>query len=125
MKHLPLALVLLTLTLVYPAFGADPRAESKVVITGWGTQTCGTFNTNEGARAGAADWVMGFLSGVNWEDPRNRSRGGETTNAGIVGWLDTYCQAHPDDYIMQAAMTLTLSFEKQASEKPAHSGKRR
>ncbi len=108
----------LVASLAFPVLAADPRAESKVVITGWGTQSCATFNANEGARSGAADWVMGFLSGVNWEDPKNRNRGEDTTNAGIVGWLGNYCRAHPDDYIMQAAMTLTMSFEKTVPEKP-------
>lgn len=115
----------LFLLLALPAMAADPRTEKKVLITGWGTQSCGTFNANTNARASAADWVMGFLSGVNWEDPKNRTRGEETTNAGIVDWLANYCRSHPEDYIMQAAMTLTMSFEKTAAEKqPASSGKR-
>jgi hypothetical protein len=54
---------------------------------------------------GLFSWVLGFLSGVNSEQlgPDFLE---QTNSAGILAWMNSYCQRHPLERIVTAAQKL-------------------
>ena len=56
-----------------------------------------------------AEWLSGFLSGVNLFGERSgHLKGGVDDPNGVLKWIDTYCHAHPEDPIWAAAGALVF-----------------
>jgi hypothetical protein len=50
------------------------------------------------------DWLGGFLSGISLA--RNENLLAQHTFLEVVGWLDAFCAAYPDDQICHSAQKL-------------------
>ncbi len=53
------------------------------------------------------DWIIGFLSGMSVGAQRNfwTAAGQDFSPEQIFIWTDSYCQAHPQDQLYDAAMS--------------------
>jgi hypothetical protein len=101
-----------------PAEG--PANLSEMASTG-----CGTW-TQERRQYGAqpsidGEWVLGFVSGVNWSRASTPASRGSTLGAGIDGesWIafvDNYCISHPLDTVAAAAIHLIQELERRAEQ---------
>jgi hypothetical protein len=109
---------ILLLALVMLLSTADQS--SSQMIFGEGTATCGNWmlERSPGQRVtaegvGFFSWVLGFLSGAN------ANRVGpdfleQTNPAGILAWMNSYCQGHPLDKIVNAAEKLQNELKARA-----------
>ena len=61
-----------------------------------------------------AQWVVGFLSGVNLESPSTDFLLGNDFD-GLMAWVDNYCQSHPLDKVATAASNLVIELRSRAS----------
>jgi hypothetical protein len=60
-------------------------------------------------------WVLGYISGRNREaaSPRDRWIGRSFDKPEtVLGWLQSYCQAHSLDYLLNAADALRADFQR-------------
>jgi hypothetical protein len=90
---------------------AGSAQSAKVTLLGPGAaNSCGTW-THE-RQVGSTKsllmgvWVLGFLSGANVTGPQNNDLLAATDYAGIYGWIDNYCKAHPLKEFMAAVDAL-------------------
>jgi hypothetical protein len=103
-----LLLTVLSVSLV-TGFAEDAGAFQ---VIGAGAASCGTwtkYRSDPQAHFVASvevNWVLGFLSGIGYAragaDPL---RGMDP--AGVSGWIDNYCRAHPIDPIHLAAVAFS------------------
>jgi len=67
--------------------------------------------------AGMTSWVEGYVSGV--EDYAAISNNVDvTTNTdgnGLIGWMDNYCESHPEQEIRDAATQMISDFTKNGT----------
>ena len=65
---------------------------------GQGANSCWAWTRSQEAKASAqglyAQWVAGFVSGVNW-DTDEPDILAEMDVDGLVAWVDSYCKANP------------------------------
>jgi hypothetical protein len=81
--------------------------------------SCGTwtrFHTDVGLDPGEYDyWVMGFVSGVNWDSTGADIVAGLTQpRAGVVAFLNSYCHDHPLDALIQGLSALIHELRSRA-----------
>jgi hypothetical protein len=84
-------------------------------ILGHGLTSCGAWTqartTNAPERLSMEHWVAGYLSNfnsLNDEDSNIPDLLKDQKWDGLMGWIDTYCAAHPLDKVDRAARTLEL-----------------
>lgn len=79
-------------------------------VLGYGTKSCNTWTEERSKESSAAahyeDWVLGFLTGANAYMPGNMLK--VHSEAGLLGWVDTYCKENPLKRIVDAADRLTV-----------------
>ena len=90
--------------------GASAHASAQPkMIFGQGLNSCGTWTEarrTKSFNAGlSAQWVAGYLSGMNVESDAPNFLAG-TDFDGLVAWIDNYCRANPLDAIANAAIAL-------------------
>jgi hypothetical protein len=81
-------------------------AEAFTVLGGQGALSCGSWTSARRDRtaSGPQQWVLGFLLGVGWaltDSGWNPLKGVDAD--GVWAWVDNYCQAHPLQYLAEAA----------------------
>src|SRR6187399_581653 len=100
------------LTTMADAQSAPGKAPTYTVY-GFGTSSCNTWRQDKSRndRAYAADkaWATGYVSGAGYavslgSDGQRKLK--TTDSAGIVAFIDTYCQGHPLEAISEAAQAL-------------------
>ena len=67
--------------------------------------SCGTWNENKGsavARELDYGWAEGVISAYNEFVWRGKNVLADSDAAGMMGWLDNYCIAHPEDALSDA-----------------------
>jgi len=109
--------IITTLVLVAVCATPVPLLASDVVeINVFGIDTdlsCGKYlkdiSTSTGTEKGYSWWVAGFVTGTNLEKGRAIS----TDNAGHNAWLKAYCEAHPLELFIDAAMGLNKELDKK------------
>lgn len=77
------------------------------VIHGQGSASCGTFLVDRASpdrrNAGHVQemaWVLGYLDGLQQPNPYNVA---SYDYGSLDMWLANYCEAHPSDFLMNAA----------------------
>ena len=94
-----------TILLPYAAHAFDVNRDRFYVLSE-GATTCGEFVAQPQMQTIRMEWVLGYISGRNREaaSPRDRLIGHsfERTDT-VLGWLQSYCQAHSLDYLLNAA----------------------
>ena len=100
-----------------PASGQLADTPRSVAVSGAGTDSCSAWVSDRGstsAQAQAAnqtraEWLNGFLSGVNlFADSSGHLKGGVDDPKGVVAWIDKYCAARPTDPLFVAAASLVM-----------------
>jgi hypothetical protein len=80
-----------------------------------GPATCAAWpksgRISSAAKAVPLNWALGFLSG--WAAQANPKLLDMVEPEGVSAWLDTYCQAHPNDTLP----TAVLAFEGELEAK--------
>jgi hypothetical protein len=80
-----------------------------------GATTCGEFVAQPQMQTIRIEWILGYISGRNREaaSPQDRliGRSVERTDT-VLGWLQSYCQAHSLDPLVKAADDLRADFQR-------------
>ena len=77
-------------------------------LVGAGNVSCGSWTADRQTplNFGEINWVLGFLSGVAYLGKSSQGydplRGLDAQD--VAGWLDSYCGAHPPEYLADAAI---------------------
>jgi hypothetical protein len=97
---------------------------SSQMIFGEGTETCGTWILERPpgrrpTRDGVAflSWVLGYLSASNVSQSSGLDFLKQTNSAGILAWMDRYCQENPLDRIYLATQNLQQELVSRARHK--------
>ena len=91
------------------------------LIKGEGNFNCPDYvsakQNNTAKLYSSVTWVQGFISGVNYQDALDKSAGSfvgqEFSAVSIVGWLENYCRANPQDYLSDAAEALVVELREK------------
>ena len=79
------------------------------MIFGQGLNSCGSWTRARQAKSYdvglSVQWVAGYLSGMNMETVAPNALAG-TDFAGLMAWIDNYCQSKPLDPVADAAFML-------------------
>lgn len=96
---------------------ATSNAPHNVMVYGpQPSPSCGAWTS---ARTNKADfvavqyqmWVLGLVTGLNWNGPPMRSEGPDAQ--ALFAWVDQYCSAHPLDLVISAAIRLSHELESR------------
>ena len=100
-------------------------AEGPALTAGIGSLTCGTWARQRSQGGAQADidreWILGFVSGVNWDRATSSDSRGSLLGQGIdvkawFAFVDNYCQTHPADTVLKAAIGLIRELERPATQ---------
>jgi len=100
-------------------------AEELALTAGIGGLSCGTWTRQRGQGGAQADidreWILGFVTGVNWDRATSPDTRGSLLGQGIdvkawFAFLDNYCQTHPADTVLKAAIGLIRELERPATQ---------
>jgi len=84
--------------------GGSPAASQGVSVIGDGGLSCGAWTADRSDNAMhnmELDWVLGFVSGSNWENPHKQARFADID--AIAASIDNYCARNPLHGIAAAA----------------------
>lgn len=101
---------------------ALPAAAQDVFVIGIGTNSCGKWleaKASPNARAAYRNWVLGFVSGVNWHAPGPQARFPDAEAA--VAFVDKYCENNPLHIVGLGAAALV---QEAGGPKAEHQWKR-
>lgn len=77
-----------------------------------GKQWCGTWLRERHARSERLQkyeiWVVRFIVGHDWADIPRPGFFSKVDAAGMLGWVDNYCRAHPLNNVQRAAERLVI-----------------
>src|SRR5215469_13308152 len=103
-----------TILLPYAAHAFDVNRDRFYVLSE-GATTCGEFVAQPQMQTIRMEWVLGYISGRNREaaSPRDRLIGHsfERTDT-VLGWLQSYCQTHSLNTLVNAADDLRADFRR-------------
>jgi hypothetical protein len=107
------------LVLIISGCGYAAKAESTRLVLGeGGGSSFGVWTQERRAptpKVGRlAQWVAGYLSGVNTERTSSDFLVG-TDFDGLMAWVDNYCQSHPLDAVGVAAAKLVIELRSRAT----------
>jgi hypothetical protein len=90
----------------------DAPGPGRFVSLSDGQSTCGEFIAEPEKRAIRAEWILGFITGVNTRAiPPYREVGTSFGQvATVIGWLQSYCDLHSLDTMVTAAEALRRDF---------------
>lgn len=112
-----LAVIGLALAAFAGATGAPAAAEERaagVATWGIGQISCGRFIQERERRTGShgpydatfRQWLLGFITALNWSDPRRRDLLEGSDAEGAMLWVENHCRAKPLDTFFDAALAL-------------------
>jgi hypothetical protein len=108
--------------LLVAAYPAGALGDHVAAIGGAGNDTCAAWVQDRSAGSESArqasqrrlEWVSGFFSAINvFDEPSGSLHGGIDDRDGMVGWIDNYCRAHPNDPVWLAAADLVLDLRNK------------
>jgi hypothetical protein len=106
--------------LIVANFQASTQGGEAKMVFGQGINSCGAWTQarqTRPANAGlSAQWVAGFLSGMNVEAISPDALGG-TDFDGLMGWVDNYCKSNPLETIINAALMLMKELRSRAQRR--------
>lgn len=90
-------------------------------VKGEGNFTCPDYvsakQSNTAKLYSSITWVQGFISGLNYQDALDKDNdsfvGQEFSAVSIVGWLENYCRANPQNYLSDAAEALVVELREK------------
>ena len=100
-------------------------AEGPALTAGIGGLSCGTWTRQRGQGGVQADidreWILGFVTGVKWDRATSPGTRGSLLGQGIdvkawFAFVDNYCQTHPADTVLKAAIGLIRELERPATQ---------
>ena len=103
-------------------FAAVPCTAQQVFTIGVGTNSCGKWTEaaqSQVSRATYKSWVLGFLSGSNWQS--GSAQGTVPDPEAAVAFLDEYCKHNPLHIIALGAAALV---QESGGPKALHQWKR-
>lgn len=72
------------------------RADTSALqVYGPGTASCATYLQDRSLRINADGWILGYWTGMNFEDEANHLVGKTTDSRGIVGAVAQACKGAP------------------------------
>jgi hypothetical protein len=94
---------------------------SSQIVVGDGTQSCGSWSLERPpgghgvSASGVAmfSWILGYLSGAN-VNQKGSDFIRQTDSAGILAWMNNYCQKNPLNKIYQGADELKAELTSRA-----------
>jgi hypothetical protein len=97
-----LIVLLLFYCLAIPVYAQQDQA----ILIGLGGSSCGKWleTRNSPSHYQFKQWVMGFISGINWNNQINPAR--PPDQAAVVAFVDHYCTNNPLHGIVHAAAVL-------------------
>lgn len=114
MKQLLLPMALSAgLALAVDSSARAEDAKGTYAVTGYGTQSCGSYalarKDPDGAEAMLfSTWIGGYLTATNEHLPDTNDISGGASLDELLGWLDNYCRTHPIKNLASAAGQLVL-----------------
>jgi hypothetical protein len=95
------------------------RAQAEISVFGLGSDNCGTWlrhaQKEDAYDREAGIWLAGYLTANNQRLFATGLRAtvghGTDVDSGIA-WIDQYCRAHPQKYVMEAAWALVRELGK-------------
>jgi hypothetical protein len=118
-KNTPAALAALSfiaclLSLPCIARADDINPNRNFFLLSEGGTTCGEYVAQSGPQQIVRmEWVLGYISGQNSEGTSERSRNVGSSfqkPATVIAWLNSYCQSHSLDLLVQAGDALRQDF---------------
>lgn len=114
---LPRNTVAAAVMLIITSAEASAQGDGYKLIFGQGIVSCGAWTQarqSNPQRAGlSAQWIAGFLSGINKESDAVDFLEGSDFD-GITAWIDNYCKSKPLETIGTAAGQLMLELRQRA-----------
>lgn len=88
------------------------HAQHQAAILSEGATTCGEYTAEPAKEMLRASWVLGYISGANSRSPMPEAFAGSSFQmpATVIGWLQSYCTAHPLDVMVNASEALRRDF---------------
>ncbi|MBL8661155.1 MAG: hypothetical protein JNM75_15570 [Rhodospirillales bacterium] len=85
-----------------------------MAIWGIGQISCGRFVQERERRPGAygaydatfRQWLLGFMTALNWSDPAQRDLLAGSDAEGAMLWVENYCRGQPLDTFFDATLAL-------------------
>lgn len=103
----------LVLAMAWASNGFAADGNGKYQMAGYGTRSCGQYVHDRRSGAEVAlnwsDWMGGYLTAANSLTPNTWSYIPSDLE-GVMVWLDSFCQAHPQSVFGVAAATALEEF---------------
>lgn len=92
-------------------------AAADYLIKGVGGLTCARY-ISDYRKAGVArreqrSWIMGFITGMNYNDGKIRDRGKDLHAELVDDWVFNYCREHPAEKLHRAVELFARELEKK------------
>ena len=112
-------LILLIASLIVMSMVLMTNQVSAKYFIGAGTNSCGAWLEARKIHGGRAmdmqAWVLGYVSGRNQADPRDKDFLVEPDAEALFAWLDSYCPRHPLDKFVSAINALIYDLSMRAA----------
>jgi hypothetical protein len=99
---------------------AETRDDGARLGIGQGANSCWAWTRSQEAKASArglyAQWVAGFVSGVNWDTDKPNILA-EMDVEELVTWVDSYCKANPLAKVTTGAAMLVQELRERVPRK--------
>jgi hypothetical protein len=89
-----------------PSFAADSEGYF-VVISGWGTASCGKYLSDISFQGDYEAWIAGYLTAFNQKTPIISNILMGTDALGALAWIKNYCLQNPTDDVLTATEKFT------------------
>jgi hypothetical protein len=93
---------------------ARPSDAAANMILGYGADSCGTWTADRNNRNQAvadAQWVLGYVGGMGFLSGKDLLGG--LDYGAVVSWVNNYCEAHPLEQVVDAAIALGIELAKR------------
>ena len=106
----------LALAVAVTAGGAAARADTAgIQVYGPGSASCATYLQDRSLRINADGWILGYWTGMNFEDEANHLVGKSTDSRGIVGAVAQACRSEPATPLYKAVRDIYNSMKEKGS----------
>lgn len=94
---------------------ASMTVSAAYLIKGVGGLTCERYVTDYHkvgfARREQRSWILGFITGMNYNDEKTRDRGRDLHAERIDDWILNYCKEHPSEKLHTAVEIFSRELE--------------
>lgn len=104
-----------TAAMVLAACVAARAETSTVQVYGPGISSCATYLRDKTLKVNADGWILGYWTGMNFEDEANHLVGKSTDSRGIVGAVVQACRAAPAMPLYRVARQVYQEMKEKGS----------